>query len=41
MRSRLLAGALLVASALIAWLAISFTLVARMLQASIALSMQL
>ncbi len=39
MRSRLLAGALLVASALIAWLAISSTLVARLLQASIALSM--
>jgi 1,2-diacylglycerol 3-beta-glucosyltransferase len=38
-RSRLLAGALLVVSALIAWLAISFTLVARLLQASIALSM--
>jgi 1,2-diacylglycerol 3-beta-glucosyltransferase len=39
MRSRLLAGALLLASALIAWLAISSTLVARLLQASIALSM--
>jgi 1,2-diacylglycerol 3-beta-glucosyltransferase len=39
MRTRLLAGALLVASALIAWMAISFTLVARLLQASIALSM--
>jgi 1,2-diacylglycerol 3-beta-glucosyltransferase len=38
-RSRLLAGALLAASGLIAWLAISFTLVARLLQASIALSM--
>jgi 1,2-diacylglycerol 3-beta-glucosyltransferase len=39
MRSRLLAGALLLASAIIAWLAISYTLVARLLQASIALSM--
>jgi 1,2-diacylglycerol 3-beta-glucosyltransferase len=39
MRGRLLAGALLLASALIAWLAISFTLVARLLQASIGLSM--
>jgi 1,2-diacylglycerol 3-beta-glucosyltransferase len=39
MRSRLLAGAFLVASALIAWLAISFTPLARLLQTSIALSM--
>ncbi len=39
MRSRLLAGGLLLASALIAWLAISFTLVARLLQTAIALSM--
>ena len=39
MRSRLLAGGLLLASALIAWLAISFTLVARLLQAAIGLSL--
>ncbi|HET6745242.1 MAG TPA: glycosyltransferase family 2 protein [Candidatus Limnocylindria bacterium] len=39
MRSRLLAGGLLLASALIAWLAISFTLIARILQAAIGLSL--
>lgn len=39
MRSRLLAGGLLLASALIAWLAISFTLIARLLQAAIGLSL--
>jgi 1,2-diacylglycerol 3-beta-glucosyltransferase len=39
MRSRLLAGAVLAASAAVAWLAISYTLVARLLQASIGLSM--
>lgn len=39
MRSRLLAGGLLFASALIAWLAISFTLIARLLQGAIGLSL--
>ena len=39
MRSRLLAGGLLLASALIAWLAISFTLIARLLQGAIGLSL--
>jgi 1,2-diacylglycerol 3-beta-glucosyltransferase len=39
MRSRFLAGGLLLASALIAWLAISFTLIARLLQAAIGLSL--
>lgn len=39
MTSRLLAGAVLLASVVIAWLAISFTLAARVLQAAIAVSM--
>ena len=39
MTSRLLAAAILIASAVIAWLAITFTLVARVLQAAIALSL--
>ncbi len=39
MRSRLLAGAILVASALIAWLAISDRLAARLLQGAIGLSL--
>lgn len=39
MTSRLIAGALLVAAALIAWLAIMFSLVARAMQAVIALSL--
>ncbi len=39
MGSRLLAGGVIVASAAVAWLAISFMLVARLLQAGIALSM--
>jgi 1,2-diacylglycerol 3-beta-glucosyltransferase len=39
MRSRVLAGAILAASVLVAWMAISYTLVARLLQASIGLSM--
>ncbi len=38
MASRLLAGGVLLASAVLAWLAISFTLVARVMQAAIALS---
>jgi 1,2-diacylglycerol 3-beta-glucosyltransferase len=39
MRSRVLAAAILVASAFVAWLAITFTLVARVLQAAITLSL--
>jgi membrane protein implicated in regulation of membrane protease activity len=39
MASRLLAGGLLIASALLAWLAITFTIAARLVQLAIVLSM--